>query len=74
MTNDERLNLRAKQILDDASLSANQRVKNPGALLKQLAANVKGNRDRRKAMLAEITDVDVRAAMDAAVSALIGPL
>lgn len=70
MTNDERLNLRARQLLDDPSLSQNQRIKNAPALLKQLALSVHADTGKRDAMLAEITDETVREAMRAALAEL----
>ncbi len=40
MTEKERLQLRARQILDDPTLHRNDRIKNPAALLKQLKATM----------------------------------
>lgn len=70
MTNDERLNLRARQLLDDPTLGPNQRITNGAALLKQLAVSVKSDPGRLASLLAEITDVTVRDQMRAAIEAL----
>jgi hypothetical protein len=69
VTNDERLNLRARQILDDPTLSQNERIPNAATLLKQLALNV-SQAQNRDAVLSSVTDPDVRAQLDAALAAL----
>jgi len=71
-TNEERLNLRARQLLDDPTLSQNQRIPNASALLKHLAESLARTPGRRSALLAEITDQSVRDAMDAALTELGG--
>lgn len=68
MTNDERLNLRARQLLDDPTLGPNQRIANAAALLKQLAIALRQS-GRLDDMLAEITDLTVREQMRAAIEA-----
>ncbi len=76
MNKDDRLNLRARQMLDDPTLPLRDRVTNPDALLRQLAASVKGFTDaalaKRADVLAEITDEDLRARMAAAIDAVNG--
>ncbi len=69
MTSDERLNLRARQILDDPSLSPNQRVSHPDALLKALVQSVREDRSRLDAIVDEITDDAVASAMRSAIEA-----
>ncbi len=63
MNTDDRLNLRARQILDDPTLSQNQRIQNPSALLKELARSVRQNEGRLEAILSQIADDDVREKM-----------
>lgn len=72
MNSDARLNLRARQILDDPTLAQNQRVSNPDALLKQLAASVEDDDAKRDAMLDEISDPSVREAMRSAIATVNG--
>lgn len=69
MNTDERLNLRARQILDDPSLPPNQRVQNASALLKELARSVRQHPEQMESLLAEITDIVVREKMRAAIEA-----
>ncbi len=69
MTNDERLTLRARQLLDDPTLPQNLKLKNSAALLQQLALSLRGDPARRASMLEEISDLTVRAQMDAALTA-----
>ncbi len=64
MNTDARLNLRARQIMDDPTLSPNQRLSNAAALLKALARS-----GQVESMLAEITDDAIRVAMRAAIDA-----
>lgn len=66
---DDRLNVRAMQILDDPALPAQNRVPNAAQLLRQLASSVKDDPARLNALLAEITDLRVREAMRAALAA-----
>ena len=68
MTNDERLNLRARQLMDDDTLSQNQRLQNPSSLLRQLAVTTQSP-DLRQAVLDEITDPDIQARFAAALDA-----
>ena len=63
MTNEDRLNLRARQILDDPTLSPNQRIDHPEALLSELVKFVKNDPVQMDALLSEITDLDVREKM-----------
>lgn len=67
--NDDRLNLRARQLLDDPTLPQNLKIKNGAALLQQLALTVRGDATRRASLLAEITDEQVRTQLDAALTA-----
>jgi hypothetical protein len=69
MTNDERLNLRARQILDDPTLPSNQQIANAHVLLAELKNSVKGHPDVLAGLLAEITDAGVRKQMRAALTA-----
>ncbi len=62
MNESERLTLRARQILDDPTLSQNQRVLNPQALLVALA-HATTDPETREAMLTEIADLTVRESM-----------
>lgn len=71
MNTDDRLNLRARQMLDDPTLSSRDRIANPDALIKQLALSVKDDPARLASVLAEITDTDVREQMRAAIAAVI---
>lgn len=59
MTEKERLKLRVRQILDDPTLSQNERVPNPGALLKQLKLNMAGNPIALAELLDSISDPPV---------------
>lgn len=68
MNTDDRLNLRARQILDDPTLPKNQRIANPGALLKQLARSIQDHPEQMEALLLEITDAAVREQMRAAIA------
>lgn len=70
MNTDDRLNLRARQILDDPTLPPSQRIANPGAVLKQLAQNVQGDPATLASMLAEITDATIASDMAAAILAV----
>jgi hypothetical protein len=70
MNESERLTLRARQLLDDPTLSQNLRVPNASALLKALAQSVQGAADRRAAVLDSIADNDVRMRLDAALNRL----
>ncbi len=71
MTNEERLTFRARQLLEDPTLSPNQRLPNARALLRQLALNVEDDPVQRASLLAEITDPTVSAAMDAALDTVL---
>lgn len=66
---DDRLNVRAMQILDDPALPVQNRVPNAAQLLRQLASSVQDDPARLNALLAEITDLRVREAMRAALAA-----
>lgn len=68
MNTGDRLTLRARQILDDPTLPANQRLKNSAALLAQLAASVRERPEMRESLLSEIADVSVRDQMRAALA------
>jgi hypothetical protein len=70
MTNAERLILRARQLLDDNTLSNNQRIQYAPALLRQLALNTP-SLARRRAALNEVTDPAVQAALAAALEAIV---
>lgn len=65
----ERLTLRARQLLDDPTLSPNQRIDNADALMKQLITTIALRPETLEPMLADIADVAVRDAMRAAVTA-----
>lgn len=67
---DDHLNVRAMQILDDPALPVQNRVPNASQLLRQLAANVKDNPAHLAALLEEITDLRVREAMRVAIAEL----
>lgn len=66
---DDRLNVRAMQILDDPALPVLSHVPNASQLLHQLAQSVKGDQTRLDALLAEITDLRIREKMRAAIAA-----
>ena len=72
MTNDERLTLRARQLMDEDGLSNNQRIANAPALLMQLALSTQ-TVAMRDAVLAEVRDPDVRTRLAAALDALVVP-
>lgn len=59
MNERDRLVLRARQLLDDPTLSQNQRIPNAAVLLGTLAASTRGTA-LREAVLSEIDDPDVR--------------
>lgn len=65
MTNEERLNIRARQLLDDPTLPSSQRLPNAAHLLAVLKADATRNRALRDSVLADIADPAVRAAMAA---------
>lgn len=69
MNASDRANLRARQIIDDTALSQNQRVTNPGALLKALSESVRSGDVKLDDVLSEISDEAVRTAMKAAIEA-----
>jgi hypothetical protein len=69
MTNDERLNLRARQILDDTTLAPSERIKNANVLLAELRNTVKDNPTMLESILAEITDEAVRGQMRSVLTA-----
>jgi hypothetical protein len=74
MTNDERLVLRARQLLDDDTLPPQARLENAGALLRQLALDVRDRPLLFDAVLAEITDASVQARMRDALETLLREL
>lgn len=69
MNASDRANLRARQIIDDQTLSQNQRVTNAGALLKALSGSVRSGDVKLDDVLSEISDEAVRTAMKAAIEA-----
>ena len=74
MNEADRLNLRARQILDDPALGQNQRIANAGGLFKQIVTSTQADPTYLDAIVAEISDDTVRAAMQTAVlSALSTP-
>lgn len=70
MTNDERLNLRARQILDDPTLAPSQRIGNASVLLNELRNSVRSDDTDTllPGLLAEITDEAVREQMRVALT------
>lgn len=74
MNESDRLNLRARQILDDPDLSQNQRIPNAGALFKHVVRSAQIDPSYLSAILAEISDPIVRDAFSQAVlEAVQGP-
>ena len=63
MTNDERLNLRARQIMGDPSLDVAHQIPNADSLFHVLVETVRQQPDYLQTILDEITDVVVKGAM-----------